>query len=69
VEKIQEVQWSLDTFDRRLVLKAPKKELIKALVTVHTAGSTLQKSDIIEGKGNGLILLLHGPPGKHSAMI
>jgi SpoVK/Ycf46/Vps4 family AAA+-type ATPase len=63
VEKIRDVRWSSDTFDRRLVLKSTKKELIKALVTVHTSSSKPQKSDIIEGKGKGLILLFHGPPG------
>jgi SpoVK/Ycf46/Vps4 family AAA+-type ATPase len=63
LEQIHDVTWSSDTFDRRLVLKPAKKELIKALVTVHTASSTKYKSDIIEGKGKGLILLLHGGPG------
>ncbi|KAF2738895.1 P-loop containing nucleoside triphosphate hydrolase protein [Polyplosphaeria fusca] len=62
VEYIRDVKWSGDTFDRRLVLKPQKKELIKALVTVH-ASTKPHKSDIIEGKGKGLILLLHGSPG------
>lgn len=35
-----------------------KKELIKALVTVHNAAD--KSTDIVEGKGNGLIVLLHG---------
>jgi SpoVK/Ycf46/Vps4 family AAA+-type ATPase len=44
------------------VLKASKKELIKALVTMHTADRRV-KMDIVDGKGRGLILLLHGGPG------
>ncbi|KAF2195736.1 P-loop containing nucleoside triphosphate hydrolase protein [Zopfia rhizophila CBS 207.26] len=64
VEQIRDIRWSSDTFDSRLVLDYKKKELIKALVTVHSSSSTKQqKSDIIEGKGKGLILLLHGGPG------
>ena len=56
------VVWSDENFDRRLVLKGQKKELIKALVTVHTADRRV-KMDIVDGKGRGLILLLHGGPG------
>jgi SpoVK/Ycf46/Vps4 family AAA+-type ATPase len=45
------------------VLKPQKKELIKALITVHISGKNSHQSDIIEGKGKGLIILLHGSPG------
>ena len=37
------------------------KELILALVTNQLASET--NTDLIENKGNGLIMLLHGPPG------
>lgn len=40
-----------------------KKELIEALVTVQTSRNQNKVPDVIEGKGNGLILLFHGPPG------
>lgn len=63
VERIREVKWSQDTFDRRLKLKATKKEHIKALITVYSASTKPYRSDIIEGKGKGLTLLLHGGPG------
>jgi SpoVK/Ycf46/Vps4 family AAA+-type ATPase len=56
------VRWSKEIFENRLVLKPQKKELINALVTVHTA-SRPGKMDIVDGKGRGLILLLHGGPG------
>jgi ATP-dependent Lon protease len=36
------------------VLKAHKKELIEALVTVHVV--TSKSTDVVEGKGNGLII-------------
>lgn len=60
VEHIKDVKWDVTAFDR-LVLKPDKKELVKALVTVHL--ETSKSSDYIEGKGNGLIILLHGGPG------
>ncbi|KAI9654671.1 MAG: hypothetical protein M1821_005878 [Bathelium mastoideum] len=60
VEHITPVQWNKTAFDR-LVLKAETKEVVEALVTVHI--SSKQSADVIEGKGNGLIILLHGGPG------
>lgn len=60
MEHIGPIQWNKRAFER-LVLKSQKKELIKALVTVHVA--TSNSTDLIEGKGNGLIILLHGAPG------
>jgi len=64
IDSLRQVKWNSDTFDRRLVLKPTKKELVKALITVHNMSTVKQqKSDIIEGKGKGLIILLHGGPG------
>ncbi len=45
-----------------------QKELVQALVSKHTqrvtAGSSASHfDDIVKGKGRGLILVLHGPPG------
>ena len=60
VEHIYPVQWNKLAFER-LVLKPDPKELIEALVSVHM--SSKQSTDVIEGKGNGLIILLHGSPG------
>jgi SpoVK/Ycf46/Vps4 family AAA+-type ATPase len=54
------VTWNTEAFSR-LVLKPKKKELIRALVTIHLTSK--QAADIIEDKGNGLIILLHGSPG------
>ena len=55
-----DIDWTIEAFDR-LVLASHKKELVKALVTVHLA--TAASTDVIEGKGNGLIMLLHSGPG------
>lgn len=57
---MKDVSWNKQAFER-LVLKHNKKELIEALVTVHLENTAM--SDVVEGKGAGLILLLHGPPG------
>lgn len=60
VEHIGPVVWNKRAFDR-VVLQPHKKELIKALVTVHL--STIADTDIINDKGQGLIMLFHGGPG------
>ncbi|OAG03006.1 P-loop containing nucleoside triphosphate hydrolase protein [Paraphaeosphaeria sporulosa] len=50
---------------KRLQLDGRQKDLIKKLVQSHT--SSTQKApmmeDIVRGKGKGLVMLLHGPPG------
>jgi SpoVK/Ycf46/Vps4 family AAA+-type ATPase len=50
-------------FEHRLVLQEGKKELVKALVTVHIEKDYTVKTDFMDGKGEGLIILLHGGPG------
>lgn len=70
VDSIQPVTWNKTAYDR-LVLPPDRKDLIKALVTVRTSqrgvkqglGLAGKREDIIAGKGNGLIMLLHGGPG------
>lgn len=62
VDKIEDIEWNSRAFGK-LVLGHQKKEIIKALVTVHVASGKKPTTDIIEGKGNGLIMLLHGSPG------
>ncbi|KAH0548597.1 hypothetical protein GP486_007859, partial [Trichoglossum hirsutum] len=52
-----------------LELKADQKLLIESLVKSHTSGKGHQPGgkpfmeDFMKGKGNGLVILLHGPPG------
>ena len=62
--------WNKTAYDR-LVLPPETKDLVKALVAVRTSqrgvkqglGLAGKREDIIAGKGNGLIMLLHGGPG------
>jgi len=60
IMQIAPVVWNKKAFER-LVLDAKSKELINALVSVHILAK--KTADIISGKGNGLIILLHGSPG------
>ncbi len=54
---ITPVVWNREAFDS-LVVDGETKELVKALVTNQI---TKEKgTDLIEGKGNGLVILLHG---------
>jgi AAA+ superfamily predicted ATPase len=54
------VAWNGQAF-QSLVADQEMKELILALVTNQIAPETA--TDLIDNKGNGLIMLLHGPPG------
>ena len=68
------MQFNASAFDR-LVIPAERKRLIEALVLSHRAGEPPPgasgakggpcepRADVIEGKGEGAIFLLHGPPG------
>ncbi|KIW32724.1 uncharacterized protein PV07_04252 [Cladophialophora immunda] len=60
VKYVEAIKFNKQAF-KRLHLDSDKKDLIQALVTVHTSVS--KTADVIEGKGNGLIILLHGGPG------
>jgi ATP-dependent 26S proteasome regulatory subunit len=42
-------------------LEERTKKLVKALIEVRISAERME--DVIEGKGNGLIMLLHGSPG------
>ena len=54
---ISEVSWNKEAF-KSLVVDRKTKELIQALVSNQLAAE--KSTDLISGKGNGLILLLHG---------
>lgn len=60
VKHLRPVQWNKKAFEQ-LVLDPTKKELIEATVRIHASSNI--STDVIEGKGNGLIILLHGGPG------
>ena len=63
VEHIEEIHWDRNVFTNDLVLNEGKKELIQALVTVHLDRTVKTKADFMTGKGEGLLILLHGGPG------
>lgn len=42
-------------------LKGKDKETLRNLVTQHAKSEVIE--DVIQGKGKGLVVLLHGPPG------
>ncbi|KAK2674210.1 P-loop containing nucleoside triphosphate hydrolase [Fusarium oxysporum f. sp. vasinfectum] len=60
VSRMSDVRWNEKAFTR-LVIDETKKRLIRALVTTHIASD--EGTDLIDGKGNGLMILLHGGPG------
>ncbi|PVH76181.1 AAA family ATPase [Cadophora sp. DSE1049] len=60
VDMIRDITWNKKSFDH-LVVDSEIKELIQALVIRQIASE--QGTDIIDRKGNGLIILLHGGPG------
>ncbi|PVH68573.1 P-loop containing nucleoside triphosphate hydrolase protein [Cadophora sp. DSE1049] len=60
VDRMSEVVWNKKAF-MSLVLANKTKELLQALI-VNQLDSE-KSTDLIQGKGNGLILLLHGGPG------
>lgn len=62
IEHLTEIQFRVNAFDQ-LVLPAATKKLIRAVVDSQMNNAADLFGDIIAGKGNGTILLLHGPPG------
>ncbi|RSL42645.1 hypothetical protein CEP51_016457 [Fusarium floridanum] len=60
VDSMQDVSWNKQAF-AHLVVPDETKDLIRALISNRL--KTEEKTDLIQGKGNGLIMLLHGGPG------
>ncbi|KAI1876813.1 uncharacterized protein JN550_000885 [Neoarthrinium moseri] len=61
IDQTSEVVWNKQAF-KRLVLDSETKDLISALIDVRMSDSK-KMDDLVVGKGNGLIMLLHGSPG------
>ncbi|KAH0017120.1 P-loop containing nucleoside triphosphate hydrolase protein, partial [Aureobasidium melanogenum] len=61
IDELSPVEWNEQCFDQ-LVLAPRQKKLVQALVTEHISNKS-DFDDIIKGKGKGLVLVLHGPPG------
>ncbi|KAK7748295.1 hypothetical protein SLS62_008756 [Diatrype stigma] len=77
ISKIADIDKSDENRDRGfddLIIPESHRELLIALVENHATGGTVEvdmeelnktstQIDIVRGKGRGLIILLHGPPG------
>jgi SpoVK/Ycf46/Vps4 family AAA+-type ATPase len=61
VNQFSPIKWDKAAY-RHLVLHETSKELIKALVEADREEATTLK-DVISGKGEGCIVILHGRPG------
>ncbi|XXG95191.1 Calcium channel yvc1 [Hypoxylon texense] len=62
VSGIKEITWNEHAYDS-LVLQPNTKEIVKALVESHKYHPAESIDDVIQGKGKGLVAVLHGPPG------
>ncbi|KAI1788460.1 P-loop containing nucleoside triphosphate hydrolase protein [Ganoderma leucocontextum] len=60
VMHVQPIQWNDEAFEG-LVLAADRKNLLRSLVDAHNAD--IGFDDFVQGKGQGLIINLFGPPG------
>ncbi|KAH7333074.1 hypothetical protein BKA65DRAFT_507096 [Rhexocercosporidium sp. MPI-PUGE-AT-0058] len=60
VDRMYDVVWNKKAF-KSLVLEEKTKDLLEALIRNQLDSE--KSTDLIHGKGNGLILLLHGGPG------
>jgi hypothetical protein len=59
---ITDIEWNDEAF-RSLVLPTEKKQVVKALVSAHKFHGSKTIDDVVQGKGKGLVFVLHGPPG------
>ncbi|KAL8827249.1 MAG: hypothetical protein Q9191_003302 [Dirinaria sp. TL-2023a] len=62
VDCLVDVDFQKKSFDR-LVLKEDYKAILKAMVAQHFTQGKNRFQDLVAGKGQGLNILLHGPPG------
>ncbi|UKZ81381.1 hypothetical protein TrVFT333_009153 [Trichoderma virens FT-333] len=60
LDGLRDVLWNTKAFES-LVIKEKTKRLIQALISNQIEAE--RSTDLISGKGNGLIMLLHGGPG------
>lgn len=62
VSSVTEIKWNDEAWDS-LVMEPKAKDMIHALVTARKFRSSETIDDVIQGKGKGLVSVLHGPPG------
>ena len=59
---IKDIEWNNAAFSS-LVLPHNQKSIVKALVSSHKFHAAETIDDVVQGKGKGLVFVLHGPPG------
>ncbi|KAJ5790220.1 uncharacterized protein N7518_007231 [Penicillium psychrosexuale] len=62
ISGISDIEWDKEAFGS-LVLPSNQKSIVKALVESHAFHAAQNIDDVIQGKGKGLVAVLHGPPG------
>lgn len=59
---VAEIEWNDEAY-QSLVLPKNQKNVVKALVSAHKFHGSRTIDDVVQGKGKGLVFVLHGPPG------
>ncbi|KAK5121601.1 hypothetical protein LTR85_004773 [Meristemomyces frigidus] len=59
---VREIEYNEAAFDS-LVLPPNQKDIVRALVESHKFNAAKTIDDVVQGKGKGLVAVLHGPPG------
>jgi hypothetical protein len=62
VSHIKDIKWDSGAFDS-LVLPTNIKQNLRGLVKSHRSNPAKRIDDVIQGKGKGFNVVLHGPPG------
>ena len=62
ISGIRDIEWNQGAFDS-LIIPDDQKVVVKALVESHALEAKKNIDDVIQGKGRGLVAVLHGPPG------
>lgn len=62
VSGLSDIEWNDQAFES-LQLPENQKSIVKALVESHTHRASCNIDDVVQGKGRGLVAVLHGPPG------
>lgn len=66
LDKLSPIEWNTKCFEQ-LVLDPSTKKTVQALVSTHSRRKAepteAEFDDVVKGKGQGLVCVLHGPPG------
>lgn len=62
VSGVKDIVWNEGAYNS-LVLEDNTKDIVRALVESHKYHPAESIDDVIQGKGKGLVAVLHGPPG------